>query len=258
MTKDISAAVREACLWLPESEEFQSHGAPNFRVRGKTFATYAVNHHGDRRIALWLPLPAGAQEQLVADAPGHYFIPPYVGPRGWVGVHLDRGLGWDEIAAHVRQAYANVAPPALARTLGPTPPIAAPLATIDPAEFDPLSTPPAQSVLTRLRALCLGFPDTSEGVSFGTPVWRAGKKTFASLHADGAQLRAAFRVGAEMQSMLSADPRFQIPAYMGHNGWIAIELGDDSDWNEVAALAQQSYRHYASKRMLARLDSGVA
>ena len=58
MAKDIDAAVREVCLWLPEAEEFLSHGSPNFRVRGKTFATYSVNHHGDGRIALILDVPS--------------------------------------------------------------------------------------------------------------------------------------------------------------------------------------------------------
>jgi len=50
----IHRAVRDVCLWLPEAEEFLSHGSPNFRVRGKTFATYVVNHHGDGRVALEL------------------------------------------------------------------------------------------------------------------------------------------------------------------------------------------------------------
>ncbi len=49
LANDMHQTVRAACLWLPESEEFVSHGSPNFRVRGKTFATYAVNHHGDRQ-----------------------------------------------------------------------------------------------------------------------------------------------------------------------------------------------------------------
>jgi len=57
MPKDINQAVREVCLSFPEAEEYLSHGAPNFRVRGKTFATYSVNHHGDKRIALVLNSP---------------------------------------------------------------------------------------------------------------------------------------------------------------------------------------------------------
>ena len=69
MTKDISQAVREVCLSFPETEEFVSHGSPNFRVRkGKIFATYVVNHHGDGRIALWLNAPDGAQAHYVAPS----------------------------------------------------------------------------------------------------------------------------------------------------------------------------------------------
>ena len=58
MSKDTSQAVREICLWFPEAQEVVSHGMADFRVRGKTFATYAINHHGDGRIGqlvLYLP-----------------------------------------------------------------------------------------------------------------------------------------------------------------------------------------------------------
>jgi len=75
MAKDINQAVREVCLWFPETEEVLSHGSPDFRVRGRTFATYVVNHHGDRRIALWLNAPAGAQELYTKEEPD-FFAPP--------------------------------------------------------------------------------------------------------------------------------------------------------------------------------------
>jgi hypothetical protein len=67
LARDLHQAVRDACLWLPEAEEFVSHGSPNFRVRGKTFATYALNHHGDGRVALW-PRVAGGQENICNGA----------------------------------------------------------------------------------------------------------------------------------------------------------------------------------------------
>ena len=60
-SKNISDAVREICLWLPEAEEVMSHGSPDFRVAGKNFATYVINHHGDGHLALWLRSPPGAQ-----------------------------------------------------------------------------------------------------------------------------------------------------------------------------------------------------
>ena len=63
--RTIEAVVRELCLAFPDAEEFVSHGSPNYRAtKGKTFATYLVNHHGDGRIALWLPMPPGAQDMV--------------------------------------------------------------------------------------------------------------------------------------------------------------------------------------------------
>jgi hypothetical protein len=103
--------VRELCLSLPEVTERPSHGSPTWFVRGKkTFVTYLDNHHDDGRLALWCAAPPGTQQALVAGEPEHYFVPPYVGHRGWVGVRLDRGLDWNEIAGAIEDAYVTVAP----------------------------------------------------------------------------------------------------------------------------------------------------
>ena len=102
--------VRELCLALPEVTERPSHGAPTWFVRGKkTFVMFHSDHHGDGRLALWCAAPQGMQEALLAGEPDHYFRPPYVGHRGWLGVHLDRGLDWNEIAGAIEDAYAEVA-----------------------------------------------------------------------------------------------------------------------------------------------------
>jgi hypothetical protein len=61
-------------------------------------------------------------------------------------------------------------------------------------------------------------------------------------------------VGAAQQNLLTADPRFSIPPYFGHRGWIALDLSEHSDRAEIAALALQSYRHFALKRMLLMLE----
>jgi hypothetical protein len=102
--------VREICLALPETSERLSHGAPTFFVGRKTFVTYMDHHHDDGRLALWCAAPAGMQEALVAGEPDHYFRPPYVGHRGWVGVRLDRGLDFNEVAGAIEDAYCVVAP----------------------------------------------------------------------------------------------------------------------------------------------------
>jgi hypothetical protein len=111
--------VRARCLALPETEERLSHGAPTFFIRGKrTFVMYLDNHHGDGRLAIWCAAPDGLQRGLVEAEPEHYFVPPYVGHRGWIGVRLDRGLGWEAIAGAIEDAYVTVAPKALIDRLG--------------------------------------------------------------------------------------------------------------------------------------------
>ena len=108
------ARIRRICLALPETSERLSHGAPTFFVRGKrAFVMVLTNHHGDGRFAIWCAAPAGLQRSLVEADPERFFVPPYVGHRGWLGVRLDRALDWDELAGICEDAYAQVAPPSL-------------------------------------------------------------------------------------------------------------------------------------------------
>ena len=112
------ARVRKHCLALPEVNERLSHGAPTFFIRDKkTFAMFLEDHHGDGRLALWCAAPEGMQQALAEGEPEHYFVPPYVGHRGWVGVRLDRGLDWNAVYGAIEDAYVIVAPPALVRAV---------------------------------------------------------------------------------------------------------------------------------------------
>jgi predicted DNA-binding protein (MmcQ/YjbR family) len=258
MPRDVHRAVRDACLWLPEAEEFVSHGSPNFRVRGKTFAVYVVNHHGDGRVALWLNAPPGSQELHIRAQPAQFFVPPYVGPRGWLGVNLDRGMKWQRIAELIREGYERAAPAQLRARIGSTPKVRAPDKALSATQVDPFKAPRAQQVLRGLRQICSSYPEVSEGTQFGSPVWQAGKKTFAIARYAAARLSLWFWVGVESQGLLTSDPRYQIPPYMGHNGWIAIDVTRACDWNEVTGLALQSYRHFARKRMLLELSNAQA
>ncbi|MQA13403.1 MAG: MmcQ/YjbR family DNA-binding protein [Pseudonocardiaceae bacterium] len=103
--------LRAICLALPETTERLSHGEPTFFVRDrKVFVSYADHHHDDR-LGFWCHAPAGAQQALVAADPDRFFVPPYVGHRGWLGVRLDvEGVDWQEIAELVEDAYRMVAP----------------------------------------------------------------------------------------------------------------------------------------------------
>jgi hypothetical protein len=103
--------IRTVCLTLPETSERLSHGAPTFFVRGKrAFLMVLTDHHGDGRFAIWYAAGEGVQQLLVEADPERFFVPPYVGHRGWLGLRLDRGLDADELAGIAEDAYAEVAP----------------------------------------------------------------------------------------------------------------------------------------------------
>jgi hypothetical protein len=114
--------VRGVCLALPGTHERASHGAPSFFVgpaRGRCFVMFLDDHHADGRLALWCAAPRGAQEAYVTQSPEQYFVPPYVGHRGWLGVRLDRDLPWDEVSGAIEDAYVAIAPAKLLDQLPP-------------------------------------------------------------------------------------------------------------------------------------------
>jgi len=103
--------VRKICLSLPEATERLSHGSPTFFVRDKkVFVMFLDDHHGDGRLALWYAAPPGVQATLVEQEPHRFFVPPYVGGRGWLGLRLDVDPDWDEVAEVAEDAYRMVAP----------------------------------------------------------------------------------------------------------------------------------------------------
>jgi hypothetical protein len=104
--------LRKLCLALPEAHEVEAWGEPTFRVRNKLFAMYAApnNHHGGGRPAVWCKAAPGNQSLMVRAAPDRFFVPPYVGPSGWVGVWLDRDPDWAEVRDLMRDSYRLTAP----------------------------------------------------------------------------------------------------------------------------------------------------
>jgi hypothetical protein len=117
VTPDPLISLRRLCLALPETNERLSHGEPTWFIRDKkTFVNYADHHHDDR-LAFWCAAPPGLQQSLVASDPERFFVPPYVGHRGWLGVYLDIAVDWDEVADIVEGAYRMVAPKRLVAEL---------------------------------------------------------------------------------------------------------------------------------------------
>ena len=118
----------EACLkrlrriieaW-PETSERLSHGAPTWWGGRKTFANLHHDHHGDGRLAVWFKSTLEGQEALVEADPERFFVPPYVGHRGWVGMRLEGRVDWKLLAGLLEEAYRSVAPRRALRTLDET------------------------------------------------------------------------------------------------------------------------------------------
>ena len=111
------ARLRKICLRLPEASEKEAWGDPTWRVRDRIFAMQKGNYPGGRP-SLWLKAPDGFQSVLVESAPNRFFVPPYVGHKGWIGVYLDgRRIDWDEIGSLVQQSYRLIAPKRLSAKL---------------------------------------------------------------------------------------------------------------------------------------------
>ncbi len=109
--------LRKLCLALPEAHEVEAWGEPTFRVRNKIFAMYAHagNHHGGGRHAVWCKASPVNQRLMVEAAPDRFFVPPYVGPSGWIGVWLDGKIDWKELADLLKDSYRMIAPKKLLR-----------------------------------------------------------------------------------------------------------------------------------------------
>lgn len=234
------AELRRVCFRFGAVEEKLSHGSPWFHVRGKMFAAFVDDHHGDARVAAWCKSTHEDQQRLVDDDPRRYFVPPYVGTRGWVGVRLDLSdTDWVELAILVEAAWASVVPRSLARAPAKAPPPVPRRASTDAAG--------AEAALARLTKVCLGLSDATVERAGKHATFRAKKRPFAYFvdnhHGDGV-VGACFRVPVGAQEGLAADDpeRLFVPAYIGARGWLGVRLDRPGvDWRDVERRARASH-----------------
>src|SRR5688572_1073356 len=114
MKQDPLDRLRAICLALPDAAEAGGVGDPTFRVRDKIFA---MRHRVVGRMSMWCKAPRGVQEVLVGSDPERFFVPPYVGHHGWIGMWLDVEIDWDEVADLVEESYRMTAPKRLSARL---------------------------------------------------------------------------------------------------------------------------------------------
>jgi hypothetical protein len=115
--KPVIERLRKLCLDLPEATEQETWEAPTFRVRAKIFA---MLHQVESRPSVWCKAPKGIQGALVSADPKRYFVPPYVGHNGWVGIRLDTSIDWDELEDLIVDSYRMTAPKRVAALLDAT------------------------------------------------------------------------------------------------------------------------------------------
>ena len=108
------ARLRPICLALPEAHERETWGEATFRVREKIFCMHIADADAP---SLWCKAPPGSQTILVGADPRRFFVPPYVGPKGWIGMRLDGKVDWREVALLVTRSYRMTAPKRLVQKI---------------------------------------------------------------------------------------------------------------------------------------------
>ena len=111
MSEKVYTRLAGLCESLADVTVEREKWSATFRTKKKPFAYFLDNHHGDGIIGAWVRVAPGENAVLAAKAPDRYFVPPYLGPRGWVGLRLDsKKVDWKDVAERVRASHASVAP----------------------------------------------------------------------------------------------------------------------------------------------------
>jgi hypothetical protein len=242
--------VREVCLGFPAADEKLSHGAPSFHVRGKMFLTFVDDHHGDGRVAVWCKSTPEEQRRLVASNPSRFFVPPYVGVKGWVGVRVEpQNADWIELSILVEEGWRSVAPARIVRG-----------EVVPPAHRPPRSPRVStdanvvREALDRLTKICAALPQAERERESRHATFRVRKKVFAYFldnhHGDGIVAVCVKGDKRENALLIKREPkRFFLPAYIGPRGYLGIRLDTGRvNWKEVAERVTASYEGVASKR----------
>jgi hypothetical protein len=245
--------VRTIALGFPAAEEKLSHGAPSFHVRGKHFLTFVDDHHGDGHLAVWCKSTLEEQRRLVESNPARFYVPPYVGVKGWLGVNVDeKNADWIELQILVEEGWRSVAPPRVLRGEGlpPAKPALPPVARVT------TNAKVAREALERLTKICLAHPEAECEKAGRHATFRVGKKVFAYFldnhHGDGFIAACVRGDKKEHAHLIAKEPaRFFLPAYVGPRGYLGIRLDVKRvDWKDVTERTAAAYRSVAPKRLL--------
>jgi hypothetical protein len=114
-TNPILQRLTAIVLALPEARRELSGSYATFRVRKKTFAYFLDNHHGDGIVAVTCKVLPEENAVLATAQPKRYYLPAYIGSRGWVALRLDLPkIDWSEVRELLLASYLLTAPKRLA------------------------------------------------------------------------------------------------------------------------------------------------
>jgi predicted DNA-binding protein (MmcQ/YjbR family) len=98
--------LSELCSMLDGAECERQGSHATFRAKKKVFAYFLDNHHGDGIVAVACKVNPGDNVELVRTQSERFYLPAYIGPRGWVGLRLDGGkVDWEEVKELVTESY---------------------------------------------------------------------------------------------------------------------------------------------------------
>lgn len=111
---------------------------------------------------------------------------------------------------------------------------------------------PFNAALRKMRAICLALPDTKETPTWGEPHFRVGEKIFAGLGEKKGVVTIGFKLELDHADAMVRRPGFARAPYVGHKGWVSMDVTGPTDWDEARALIRESYRLIAPKNTLAK------
>lgn len=112
----------------------------------------------------------------------------------------------------------------------------------------------ASNALERMREICLSLPDTKETPTWGSPHFRVGEKIFAGCGEHQGKGSIGFKLEMAHAAVIVERPGFTRAPYVGHKGWVSLDVAGIGDWDEVRELVHESYRLIAPKKSLAKLS----
>jgi hypothetical protein len=243
--------LRALCFGFPAVEEKASHGSPSFFVRGKQFASFTMGY--GRGPSAWVKCDLESQAQIVGEEPERYFVPPYVGVKGWVGVVLGTETDWEKLGVLLEGGWDAVAPKTARDAPVLPPPKSSPkLMTTDKRLVE--------AVISKIETMCrtlvsepgeLEVERHNAGATmraFGKPLCYVNDNH----HNDGIVSVSVRCPLEEAEALAAKEARYYVPPYIGKRGWLAVRVDlvplGSVDWAELGGYLAAGVVAIAPKR----------